>query len=131
MKVHQEEAQCSHCHKKIDPIGLAMENFDATGRWREFDYLNKKKTKIDPSGKFYRGESFTSYDQFRNIVTNKLNDFNDGLIRNLMSYALGRTVGFSDAKIVDSLSEKMVANDSNIRELIKDIVKLESFKTKR
>ena len=72
LRMHQEEAQCASCHRKIDPIGLGLENFNAAGKWRTTDSfqardkrgrgVGKKKTwDIEPSGAIYNGPSFADY----------------------------------------------------------------------
>ena len=131
LKVHQEEPQCSHCHKKIDPIGLGLENFDATGRWRDQDNFNKVKVAINPAGSLYKGPSFESYAELRDIIYDRADDFNYGLIRNLLSYSLGRPVAFSDRALMDDLHLEMKKDQFSMRSLIHAIVQSKEFKTKR
>ena len=131
LKVHQEEPQCSHCHKKIDPIGLGLENFDATGRWRERDHRNKIKMKINPAGELYRGPAFKTYTELRDILYNRADDFNYGLIKNLLTYSLGRSVAFSDRDLMDELHLKMKQDQFSMRSLIHAIVECKEFKTKQ
>ena len=131
LKVHQEEPQCSHCHKKIDPIGLGLENFDATGRWRDQDNFNKVKIAINPAGSLYKGPSFESYAELRDIIYDRADDFHYGLIRNLLSYSLGRPVAFSDRALMDDLHLEMKKDQFSMRSLIHAIVQSKEFKTKR
>jgi hypothetical protein len=131
LKVHQEEPQCSHCHKKIDPIGLGLENFDATGRWRWRDNLNKIKVDINPSGSLYKGPSFESYAELREIIYERADDFNYGLIKSLLTYSLGRSVAFSDRTLMDKLHLEMKRNKFTMHSLIHAIVQSEEFQTKK
>jgi hypothetical protein len=64
---HQEEPQCLQCHRKIDPIGFGLENFNAAGKWREIDHdpKTKKDWPIDPAGQFHHGPTFQTYFDLR------------------------------------------------------------------
>ena len=131
LKAHQEEPQCAHCHIKIDPIGFGLENFDPVGKWRTVDKLNKLKTKVDPSGKIYKGPEFKSYQELRDIFASRLAPFNRGLISNLLGYSLGRSVGFSDQNLIDQLQANLKKNNNSLRSLIHSIVTSKEFKTKK
>ena len=131
LEAHQEEPQCSHCHKKIDPIGLGLENFDATGKWRTNDDLNKVKVKINPAGALYKGPSFKNYFELRDIFYSRADDFNRGLITNLVSYSLGRPSGFSDQSFIEELQKQMKKNNNSMRSLIHAIVQSKEFRTKK
>ena len=131
LQVHQEEPQCSHCHKKMDPIGLGLENFDPTGKWRFKDDLNKVKVKIKPAGSLYKGPSFKNYLELREIFYSRADDFNRGLITNLISYSLGRPSGFSDRPFIEKLHGHMKEHDNSMRALIHAIVQSKEFRTKK
>ena len=131
LKAHQEEPQCAHCHVKIDPIGFGLENFDPVGKWRTIDKLNKVKAKVDPSGQIYKGPKFNSYLELRDIFAERSDGFNKGLIKNLLSYSLGRPVGFSDQDLIDELQAKMGKSNNSLKSLIHEIVKSKVFKTKK
>ncbi|MCH2208101.1 MAG: DUF1592 domain-containing protein [Lentisphaerales bacterium] len=131
LEAHQEEPQCSHCHKMIDPIGLGLENFDATGKWRTNDDLNKVKVKINPAGALYKGPSFKNYFELRDIFYSRADDFNRGLITNLVSYSLGRPSGFSDQSFIEELQKQMKKNNNSMRSLIHAIVQSKEFRTKK
>ncbi|MCM8529896.1 MAG: DUF1592 domain-containing protein, partial [Lentisphaeraceae bacterium] len=115
LKAHQKDAQCSHCHKKIDPIGFGLENFGPTGKWRTRDNRNKTSTKIDPSGAIYRGPKFKNYLELRDIFHSKKDDFNAGLTSHLLEYALGRKIGFSDQEQLKKIHTDMNKNGETIR----------------
>lgn len=131
LKAHQEEPQCAHCHTKIDPIGFGLENFDPVGQWRTVDKLNKLNTKVDPSGKIFKGPSFKTYLELRDIFISRADSFNRGLIKNLLGYSLGRSIGFSDQDLIDELQKKMKQQNNSLKSLIHEIVKSKVFKTKK
>ena len=131
IQAHQEEAQCAHCHRKIDPLGFGLENFDAVGRWRTLDDRNKKKIPVDPSGKFHNGPSFKTYFELRDIVASKVDDFNKGLTKAMLEYALGRKVGFTDQQLIDEVFKDMKKQGNSLQALIIAIVNSEAFRSKK
>ncbi|MCM8532970.1 MAG: DUF1588 domain-containing protein [Lentisphaeraceae bacterium] len=138
---HQAEPQCAHCHKKIDPLGFGLENFGPTGEWRTEITLNEKsKTKkvketktykVDASGSLFNGPKFRNYSELRDIFVSRQDDFNRGLISNMLSYALGRPSGFSDQELIDELHTEMKDKNNSIKALIYAIVKSAPFRMKR
>ena len=131
---HQEEAQCASCHRKIDPIGFGMENFNATGKWRTEDSdgagRSKKTWAIDASGAFHKGPAFSDFLELRDLINEREEDFARGFTEHLIEYALGRPFGFTDedlaAEIISSASSKELA----ISELIHALVQSQVFRTK-
>ena len=137
---HQELPQCKSCHRKIDPIGFGLENFDAVGLWREEDHFtpigkngkpDKKNTitwKVDPAGKLHKGSTFKNYFELRDIISSKAADFSKGFSTALVEYALGRPAGISD----DLLIQNMVKKSRNyaIRDFIYILVTSKQFHTK-
>lgn len=142
LRAHQEEAQCASCHRKIDPIGLGLENFDAVGAWRTEDtYVVKddngnpvkdmeKTWTIDPSGALHKGPAFSNYYELRDILASKDGDFARGLSTALAEYALGRPIGFSDEPWIESIVEQAKGKDYAFREFIHAIVKSREFHSK-
>ena len=132
---HQEEPQCASCHRKIDPLGFALENFDAVGRWRTEDSYEKagagrKTWTIDPAGAFHNGPSFTDFREFRGIVASRQEAFATGFTEALIEYALGRPCGFSDDELVQSIVRRAGAKGLSIREFIHAVVQAEAFRSK-
>jgi hypothetical protein len=121
---HREVKTCAECHRKIDPMGFALENFDPVGAWRE-RYENK--TTIDATGHMPDGASFTDLDDFRRLLLEDEDRFTRGLAENLLTYALGREVDFGDRPAIDKMLEELKANDGGLRDLIRGVVLSESF----
>jgi hypothetical protein len=133
--IHQEEAQCANCHRKMDPIGFGLENLDAAGRWRTEDrYMypgqGEKKWVIDPAGAFHNGPAFKDYYELRDLVAARKEDFARGFAEALCEYALGRPYGFSDEPVVDAMLERARSKGYAVRELILALVQSETFRTK-
>ena len=142
---HQEEPQCASCHRKIDPIGFGLENFDAAGKWRTTDSyatakkrtadnkkINaKKKTwKIDPSGQLYKGPAFKDYFELRDVIANKEDAFAQGLTEHLIAYALGRPYGFTDEPLANEIVKNTGRKQYAVREFIHAIVQSDAFQMK-
>lgn len=92
MEAHRKNATCAACHKIMDPIGLALENFDATGRWRRNDGL----TPVDPRGEMYDGHALNGPASLRAALLDHAEAFRSGFAESLLSYALGRVLDSTD-----------------------------------
>jgi hypothetical protein len=132
LAAHMEEAQCAQCHRKIDPIGFGLENFNAAGKWREVDYdpRTKKEWPIDPAGAFRNGPAFRDYFELRDLVAARSDDFARGFTEALIEYALGRPYGFTDAALADGIVARAKAEDCAIRGFIQALVASETFARK-
>jgi hypothetical protein len=131
---HQEEAQCASCHRKIDPIGFGLENFNAAGKWRTTDqYGNGKDQKvwdIDASGQLHKGPAFKDYFELRDVIASRETDFARGLTEHLISYALGRPYGFTDDPLADEVLAAAKRKQLAVPEFIHAVVQSEAFRSK-
>jgi hypothetical protein len=132
---HQELPQCMHCHRKIDPIGFGLENFDAMGGWRTSEsYLKRPGGRgpwpIDASGTMFRGGSFRDYFELRERIAGRVDDFAQGFAENLIEYALGRPYGFSDAALAGEMVAHAKAHNYAIRAFVSALVTSPSFRSK-
>lgn len=142
MLVHQEEAQCASCHRKIDPIGFGLENFDAVGAWRTEDSYQatdaagrpnpkeKKSWTVDPASAFYKGPAFKDYFEMRDVIASKSDDFARGFSMALVEYALGRPCGFSDEPLLEAMVARARDKKLATREFIHALVGSREFHTK-
>ncbi|GAB5406442.1 MAG: hypothetical protein Aurels2KO_46730 [Aureliella sp.] len=138
---HQEEAQCASCHRKIDPIGFGLENWDAAGKWRTEDSyqardargrgVGKRKTwAIDASGAFHGGPVFSDYRQLRDLIALREEDFARGFTEHLIEYALGRPFGFTDEALANEVVAKAQKKELNMSEFVHALVQSSAFRTK-
>jgi len=138
---HQEEAQCASCHRKIDPIGFGLENFNAAGKWRTEDSyqmqdnrgrgVGKRKTwSIDASGALYQGPTFSNYNELRDLIADREDDFAHGFTQHLIEYALGRPFGFTDEDLADEIVIAAKDHRSKVSEFIHALVQSDAFRTK-
>jgi hypothetical protein len=139
---HQEDPQCASCHRKIDPIGFGLENFDAAGQWRTEDsYMainasgkpdpkTKKTWTIEAAAQFHKGPKFENYFGMRDIIATKSNDFAEGFSEALIEFALGRPLGFRDEPLVDEMLAQAGKKNFAMREFIQALVGSREFRTK-
>jgi hypothetical protein len=137
---HQEQPQCSQCHRRIDPIGFGLEHFNAVGQWREQEYteiavLNKvvKQSQlfpIDATGTLPDGTKFDGFQQLRDAIAKHEADFAKGLIEHLIEFALGRPCGFSDDDLVQSILQNAKPQRYTPRALIHALVSSTEFHSK-
>jgi len=132
LAAHMEEPQCASCHRKIDPIGFGLENFNAAGKWRTEDTYEKrgvgKKTwPIDPSGQFHNGPAFKDYLELRDLVASRAAGFARGFTEALIEYALGRPFGFTDEALAEAVVARAEAKDFALREFLHALVASPEF----
>ena len=122
---HREIATCAECHRKIDPLGFALENFDAIGRWRD---QYGKGMPVNPAGKLPSGEAFASAGEFKNLMAQKHDQFTRCLTQKLLTYATGREQVPTDRPVIDSILREMKKDNQGLRDLIHLIVLSEVFR---
>ena len=131
LAAHMEEAQCASCHRKIDPIGFGLENFNATGKWREKEGQGKRAHRINPSGAFHNGPAFGDYFELRELIaTNHEEDFARGFTEALIEYGLGRPFGFTDADLANEILIAARNKEYAIRAFIHAVVQSKAFQSK-
>mgnify|MGYP001166676938 FL=1 len=121
---HREIPTCAECHRKIDPLGFALENFDAIGGWRD-EY--GKKNPIDSAGKLPGGDSFRTFPEFRKLLVDRQGQFNRCLSEKLMTYALGRELEVGDRPSIDEILAELDGKKGGLRELMRLVVLSKPF----
>jgi hypothetical protein len=132
---HQEQPQCASCHRKIDPIGYGLENFDAAGQWRTEDSYERpgqrrKTWPVEPAGALYKGPAFANYHELRDLIHARTGDFARGFSTALVQYALGRAVSFSDEGLVEKMVSEAKKQDFALRSFVLTLVASEAFHSK-
>ncbi len=134
LELHRRDEVCASCHAKLDPIGLALENYDAIGAWRErFNgegFRGSNGPVLDVSGTFPNGRKFATLDEYKAGLLTYKDKFARALSAKLLTYALGRPVGYTDHELLDSLVDTLKKEDYRIQSLIHAIVASEPFRTK-
>lgn len=128
LAAHRESALCSSCHSRMDPLGLALENFSAVGTWR----TEEKGTAIDASGQLISGESFNDVRELKRILReNRASDFYRCLTQKMLIFATGRGLEYTDEHTVDLIVARLEAGDGRFKELIEGIVLSAPFQKRR
>jgi hypothetical protein len=126
MEEHRASPQCAVCHRIMDPIGFALENFDGLGRWREVDG-EEGTTKIDSSGVLPDGTGFDGPVGLRDILVAKRSMFVETFTERLLTYALGRGVEQYDAPVIRKIVRESASGDYRWSSIILGIVKSKPF----
>ena len=127
LEVHRDKESCASCHRGIDPWGIALENFDAIGRFRT-EAHNKPVVASDtlPNGTELDGVvSLKNY-----LVEHRSEDFARALVSRLTVYALGRNLELSDEDLIDDLTNSFANNDYQMMHLIQELVASDAFRVK-
>ncbi len=126
MQAHRADAVCAGCHKVMDPIGFALENFDAIGRWRATD----DGVPIDPSGTLFNGVQVDGPAALRQMLVSRPETFVGVMTEKLLTYALGRGVEYYDMPAVRNIVRDAGVNDYRFSSLILGVVKSTPFQMK-
>lgn len=133
IQLHQEDPQCTQCHRKIDPIGFGLENFDAAGRWRTEDArpgVPNARKEIHPAGAFYKGAAFKDYFELRSIIASQPGRFARGFTEALIEYGLGRPFGFSDEDLASAIVQHAAKEQFSLPEFLYALVESAAFQLK-
>jgi hypothetical protein len=127
MEIHRANPTCNSCHRFMDPIGLALDNFDVTARWREREFGSP----LDPSGDFYDGTKISSANELIEALLERPTPLVRTFTENLMAYALGRRVEHFDQPTVRAIAKRAEADKFKMSAFILGIVKSDTFRMKR
>ena len=128
MTLHSQSPTCASCHVRMDPIGFALENFDAIGRWREKD----GDVPIDASGELPGGVRFNGPGELKHVFTTVLKDaFVKTVTEKLLTYALGRGLEYYDKPTVRAIAREGEASDYRLADLIVAVTKSMPFQMRR
>ncbi|HTK29353.1 MAG TPA: DUF1592 domain-containing protein [Vicinamibacterales bacterium] len=124
MEEHRKNPACASCHRVIDPLGLALENFDVTGEWR----IKDNSVPVDSTGTLYDGTEMKGPAGLREALLNHSETFIRNFTENLMAYALGRRVEYYDEPTVRAIVRHAKANGNRFSEFVSGIVDSPAFR---
>ncbi|MHC2066411.1 DUF1592 domain-containing protein [Bremerella sp. T1] len=123
---HRNHAACKSCHVKIDPWGIAFENFDALGKWRE----KIRGKDVDASSELFNGETLDGIDGLKRfLLENRQDQFVHAMVHKLTTYALGRPLGFEDRADIEMITANVRQEGDGLRTLIHSIVQSDLFQS--
>ena len=126
LEAHRSNPVCASCHKIMDPIGFALENFDLVGEWRDRD----GRTPIDASGKLVDGTVLQGPGDLRQALLSRSDAFVTNATEKLFTYALGRPVQYYDMPAVRSIVHRAARNDYRFSSLVLGVVESAPFQMK-
>jgi hypothetical protein len=143
LRQHQQDAKCAVCHKNIDPVGFAFQNFDISGRWRDVEHetykrgeldgriswLGDGKTRpVDATGRLPRGEEFKTFGEFKSLLAQHYtDDLTRGVLKNWFVYGTGRVPGIDDRAEIAAIMDAHRAKGYPVRDLLKAVVRSRAF----
>jgi hypothetical protein len=128
LAIHRAKPLCNSCHARMDPLGLALENFNALGIWRD----KERGQPIDSSGRLKSGESFKDVRELKRVLKEKHRlDFFRRLTEKLLTYALGRGLDYNDVDTVDRIVQRLDQNDGRFSALMSGVIESAPFQKRR
>ena len=134
---HRADASCNICHKKMDPLGIALENFDVIGRWRDqytdvSNYAPKAEKKdgrfpVDARTVHLDGRAFEGPQGLKTILMQDKERFSKSFLENMLSYAMARELNFLDREQIEQLYEKSANTNFKLRDILLEIVSSDYF----
>lgn len=123
LEIHRAKSECATCHAKMDPLGFALENFDAIGAWRDVD----GKFPINPSGELPTGEEINGPEGLKTVLKSR-ETFIRSLAEKLLTFALGRGLEYYDKCAVDEICRELKSNDFRFSSLVSGVVNSKPFR---
>jgi hypothetical protein len=128
LQEHRKNPACATCHSQMDPLGFALENFDAIGTWRAADDAG---TRIDSSGSLPGGASFQGLQGLRTLLLDRRDQFVGTVAERLLAYALGRGVEYYDRPTLRQILRQAAASDYRWSSVVLGIVRSAPFQMRR
>ena len=124
---HAGDATCAGCHKKMDPLGFALDNYDAIGSWRE----SRPENPLDTTGRLPTGEKLTGAADLKQVILKRQAEFVRHLTGQLLGYALGRELEFFDECPVNEIQATLVKEEHRFSALVLGVVRSLPFQHRR
>jgi mono/diheme cytochrome c family protein len=127
MEAHRTNAICASCHSRMDPLGFALENYDAIGKWRTMD----GGFPVDSSGVLPGGKKFANSAEMRQILTERVPELTRTLTEKLLIYSLGRGLQRYDRPTVNGITKRVAASGYGFQTLVQEVVRSLPFQSRR
>jgi hypothetical protein len=127
LEAHRKDPTCASCHRRMDPLGFGLENFDAVGAWRTMD----GKFPIDATGVLPGGGTFNGPDELRGVLADQREVFARCLTTKLLTYALGRGLERYDTRAVKAIAGRLPASHYKFSALVLEIVNSLPFQSRK
>jgi hypothetical protein len=127
MEMHRENPQCRSCHQYMDPIGLALDNFDVTGAWR----IRENGSPVDTRGQLYDGTPIQSLADLQQALMKRPTPMVRTFTLNLMAYALGRRMEYYDGPAIRRIADDAEGKGYRMQDFILGVVTSDAFRMKQ
>ncbi|MBL8865593.1 MAG: DUF1588 domain-containing protein, partial [Planctomycetia bacterium] len=122
IEAHRNNANCAACHAKIDPLGIAWDNYDAIGQWRTHEKVAKgigEDPLLDPSGVLPDGRAFKDSVQFKRLLIDDRDRFLHAFVEHLCTYALRRVLTVDDREAVSAIVEDVRKSNAGLKDVVR------------
>jgi hypothetical protein len=132
LEAHIHDASCAACHAKIDPLGLAFENYDAIGRWRTEEITDGvgENPKVIATGKLPDGRQYNNAEEFKKLLLNDLDAFNLTVVEKIATYGLRRSMTVTDRDALRKIAAAGRERDYRLRDILECFVTSDLFQTR-
>ena len=127
LEAHRKNPSCANCHAKMDPIGFALENFDAVGAYRTKD----GEFSIDATGQLADGTLLDGPTGLKKVIRERKQQFERCLVEKMLIYALGRGIEYYDRPSIDRIVNRLASQEDRISVLVTEIIKSDPFRMRR
>ena len=130
LEAHATHTTCASCHRKIDPLGFAFDNFDAIGRWRTVEQAlggRGDNPAVNAAGTLPDGRSFSNPDEFKQLLAHDLDRFADAFVEQLATFALRRVMTIDDAAQIKAIARASQPDGYKLRTIIENLVLSDLF----
>ena len=124
LTAHTQNANCAACHRKIDPLGLAFDQFDAIGQWRTHERVEKGRgddPPVDASGTLSDGRAFNDSEEFKQLLREDRDRFLHAFVEHLCTYGLRRVLTVDDREDIQSIVDEAKRKDYRLKEVIRAV----------
>ena len=129
LQAHIHDERCASCHRNIDPLGMAFDNYNAIGEWRTHEKVEGTgdDPPVDPSGVLSDGRQFANATQFKQLLMTDLDAFNAAFIEKLATYGMRRTISFEDRDELNEIARISREKDYVVRDILEAFVLSDLF----
>lgn len=127
MELHRADPSCAVCHKQMDALGFALENYDPVGRWRVSD----QRGPVDASGELPSGEKLDGVSDLKQVLLERREQFRECFAEKMLTYALGRGLEYYDECAVKEITKQLEEHDDKMRSLIVAVIESQPFQMRR
>jgi mono/diheme cytochrome c family protein len=130
LAAHKSDPNCAACHRKIDPLGLAFEHFDAIGRWRTEEIVSQgtgKNPSVDASGELPDGRKFADHSEFKKLMLQDIHKFNQTFVKKLATFGVRRAMTVDDQEDLATIAAASKQADYRLKNVIEAFVLSELF----